>query len=64
MWSKAGLSWNQMVQLGNEMLGTNFSTRQGEVWDMPFEVLKSQLSTGNYRIEDNKLVPVAINPGS
>lgn len=64
MWSKAGLSWNQMVQLGNEMLGTNFSTRQGEIWDMPFEVLKSQMSTGQYRIENNTLVPVATSSGS
>lgn len=58
MWSQAGLSWNQMVQLGNEMLGTTFSTREGEVWDMPFEALKALLNRGKYTIVGGSLVPV------
>ncbi|MBM3302642.1 MAG: hypothetical protein FJY85_22155 [Deltaproteobacteria bacterium] len=61
MWSRAGLSWNQLVVLGNEMLGTNFSTREGEIWDMPFDILKSQLQSGRFVIQDNKLVPTPEN---
>jgi hypothetical protein len=39
------------------MLGTSFSTREGEIWDMPFEILKSQLNSGRFVIENDKLVP-------
>lgn len=58
MWSRAGLSWNQMVQLGNEMLGTRFSPREGELWDMPFEALLAMLNSGGCTIRDGVLVPM------
>lgn len=58
MWSRAGLSWNQMVQLGNEMLGTHFVQRPGPIWDMPWDSVKSLIATGNYTIEGNDLVRV------
>ncbi|MDQ7784861.1 MAG: phage portal protein [Desulfomonilaceae bacterium] len=52
MWAKAGgLSTNHMIQLGNEMLGTNVSEYEGDLYNVPVAWVTAMIANGSIRYD-------------
>ncbi|MFH1114789.1 MAG: hypothetical protein V1792_12815 [Pseudomonadota bacterium] len=58
MWAKAGgLSTNHLIQIGNEMLGTNVSEYEGDLYNEPVAWVTAMIENGTIAYDaDGKLV--------